>query len=236
MPIQQPDITRDNGPMEGETHRHPAYGQIQLHRVSGAKTLFASDFNHHSFIRMTVSPAKLRRSLSSDSIGQDGDPFIELDFSEAHWAGIVSSIGAGEGTPCTIARFNNAQVPELPRPDKREDQFVKEAEKACEDALARLHAAIEKVNASALSKRAKDEMVSELMGIESKLTSSLPFVLAQFGEHMEATVGKAKLEINAHVAQAVSRSGAVALTDRVVGRVLDYDSGAVHDATDVNEQ
>ena len=86
------------------------------------------------------------------------------------------------------------EIPELPAPASRRDQFrdeAREAWKTAFDAIEELHASVADMK---VSQKQKDELTKRANSIEARLTSSLPFVLDQFGEHMETTVERAKTE------------------------------------------
>lgn len=209
--VQAPTITEDGSSIGGQLIEHPAFAQISAHRISGRSNLYGSDFSHHHSIRISIAPSKVRRTLSNDWAHASLDEYIEVELSEAQWAHFVSSLNCGSGTQCTLRHLNRETIPELPDPVSRKDQFKNEAKEVCAEALAAIRDLHEAIKDTSLSNKAKEALTKKAYAIEARLTSSLPFVLDQFGEHMEETVEKAKVEINAYATNAVMRAGIDAL-------------------------
>ncbi len=205
-PTQEITVTKTPPPMEGELHEHPAFAQIFASRISGAATLYGSDFRHQHFMSIQIKGSELKRSLSNDWM-HSGEEYIEIYLSEAQWAHFVSSPNDGSGTGCTLQYLMGKTIPALPDPVDRKDQFKKEAIETCHEALERINQLNEKINQMSISQKAKNELLGQSGRIQQSLTSSLPFVLDQFGEHMETTVERAKIEINAYTTQAIMRAG-----------------------------
>jgi hypothetical protein len=212
--IEKPVTTSDSigAWKEGTRTDHPAFAQIGASRISGGAVLYGSDFQHQHFVRIRVSKSYLRRDLSNDMPMAGVEPMIEVDLSEAQWASFVSSMNTGGGTQCTLYAFNGESVPGLPTPESRKDQFKQEAIAACSKAFEAIKELQDAISDTKLSQKQKDDLLKRSEAVRGRLTGSLPFVLDQFGEHMEATVEKAKVEINAYVTQEAMRLGMNALS------------------------
>lgn len=65
---------------------------------------------------------------------------------------------------------------------------------------------------SKLSKTAQAEVLSSIDKAIQEIESNLPFVVKSFGEHMEDTIEKAKIEVNAYMTNAIARAGITALS------------------------
>ncbi|KVR21694.1 hypothetical protein WK13_34720 [Burkholderia ubonensis] len=205
-PVVQPDTTFK----EGTRTTHPAFGQISVSRVTGGRVLYGSDFQHQNFVRITISTSSLRRDLSNDWPFAEKE-LIEVDMSEAQWATFVSSFNIGSGVQCTLARVNNQDVPQLPDPPSRTEQFAGEATKTMKrsmEALRELELAVMETN---LSNKAKQELLGKVQTAMRNVAPNVEFVANQFGEFMEHTVEKAKVEVNAYVMQAVHQVGLAAI-------------------------
>lgn len=209
---QEPEVTQETGPMEGRRYKHPAYAQIGASRVSGAAVLYGSDFKHQNFVRISIAKSELVRNLSNDWAFASSVPYIEIDLSEAQWATFVSSMNVGSGTKCTVRQLGGEIIPGLPDPESRKDQFHGEAGDMMAEALAELAALRAEVVESKMSQKQKDAILSKAQSVQQHITGNLAFVLDQFGEHMERTVEKAKIEINAYATNAVMHAGLNALT------------------------
>lgn len=213
----EPTVTSVPGPggEQSTVETHPAYGQIRASRVSGQASLYGSDFSHQHYMMIEISESELHRDLSEDRYF-GGRVIVGASLSEAQWATFVSSPNAGPGVPCTLEHIQGKRIPLIKRQVDRRTQFEGEAIDRLNHALEKLAALRERL---ALGKGGKD-MLAMLDKAVQEITSNLGFVAKQFGEHMEATIEQAKIEVNAYVQGAVTRAGLVA-----VGR-----GRAIHDA------
>lgn len=209
-PIQDIEVSADDSALGGTVHKHPAFAQIGASRVSGGASLYGSDFQHQNFVRIHISGSEMRRSLSNDW-PFSRRTYIEVDLSEAQWASFVSSMNVGQGILCTLRYQGGEQIPELPPAASRRDQFKDEAKATCKEAMKRIDELCAEISELKISQKAKDELVKRARRVSSTMTSSLPFVLDQFAEHMETTVEKAKIEINAYAVNTVMRAGIASL-------------------------
>lgn len=210
--VEQPTIERESfgGGFE-EVIKHPAFAQIGASRVSGGVILYGSDFQHQNFVRIRINKSQLHRKLSNDWPYGGSQGYIEVDLSEAQWAEFVSSMNVGNGVQCTLRYLQGEQIPELPKPEPRMNQFNGELKETIEDSLAHMDKLIASIEATKVSQKQKDEMLGHLRMARQELLANIPFVLKQFGEHMETTVQKAKIEINAYATHTVMRAGLDAL-------------------------
>src|SRR4051812_19636627 len=104
---QEPTVEESaHGGGRSTTERHPAYGMIGASRVNWAgngTNLFGSDFRHRNTVRIQIHGADVRRDLSHDWIHADSRrSLVEVELSEAQWAGFVSTLNVGDGVACTI--------------------------------------------------------------------------------------------------------------------------------------
>lgn len=135
--IVEPTTKDEKGPLGGTVSTHPAFAQIAVHRVSGRTNLYDSDFGHNAFVTISVRRSELHRSLSQDWHMADSE-LIEVAMSESQWATFVSSINMGSGVPCTLQALNGKEVPGLPAPQRRVDQFSHEMRTKMQKAFAAL--------------------------------------------------------------------------------------------------
>ena len=196
---------REGGTHEDYIEEHPAYGMIGASRVSSSpgEYLFGSDFQHQHYVTVSIYGATLHRSLSRDWVSA-GDQMIEVALSEAQWASFVSSMNVGHGVSCTVQRKQGIGIlPGIEAITDRRDQINAEVMDKMNDALATLT----ELRDAAPNKKLR-AMAEQAM---QQLKSNIPFVADQFDEHVEKTVEKAKIEVNAYVTQAVNRAGLAAL-------------------------
>lgn len=213
IPDEEPTVERVSGPgRDGSTvTRHPAFGQIGASRVSGGRILYGSDFIHRHYVTVTIRRSTLTRDINHDW-PHGHDELIEVALSEAQWATFVSTLNSGLGVQCTIEAINNRQVPGIPRPLTRADQFTEEVSGSLAKLVSRIESAEAAVKDLAISSKARTVIENQLFHIKQDIQANLPYVAKCFGEHIEATTEKAKIEVNAYVENRIHRAGLDALT------------------------
>lgn len=192
---------------EDYTETHPAYGMIGASRVTSSPpgvAMFGSDFQHQRFVKVTIMRGELSRSLSEDRHRGVGVPLVEVALSEAQWATFVSAMNIGHGVPCTLEIADGERLPGIEPTTDRREQINAEVIDTMRDALTTLEELREAAPTNKLKKKVD-------MAIQ-QIKSNIPFVAKQFDEHVENTVEKAKIEVNAYVTQAIQRAGITALT------------------------
>lgn len=201
---QQPTIVRrDDG---DEEHSHPAFGFVSANRVNGGAVLYGSDFIHQGYVRLSIGPSTLRRNLSNDW-PHPGRPFIQVDMSEAQWASLLSSMNVGQGVQCTIRRRESGDVPQIPEPVNRTEQFTREAQGRLDAGLQVLRELATQVEGMGLPKGKTAEILGALQAAQQQLGPNVAFVAEQFREHLETAKGHARTEINAYATNTLSRLG-----------------------------
>lgn len=202
--VQDPVVTKDEGPIGGVRINHPAFAQIQASRVSGHTALYDSDFMHQHYIVLRICESELHRSLRDHHY--DGKQLIEVAMTESQWATFVSSLNVGGGVPCTLQRRGFEPVPQIPQPENRKEQFANDLADKMKDIIADLDQAI----ASAKTKKE----AAALEKIRMQVASNIPFIAESFDEHMEGVVERAKCEVHGYANGAVQRLGLQALAER----------------------
>ncbi len=225
IPTQDPTETVENGPLGGVVSSHPAFGQISVVRTSGQRTLYGSDFQHNSYVTIKITESELRRDISRDWHFQRGE-IVEVCLSEAQWATFVSSFSVGSGVPCTIRARDGKYVPEFPLRDSGQ-LYRAEADQKLMDSVNAIKRSITDVEANAigLSKAKVASITDSLKKTLQELEKNLPFVAAQFSEHMEERVEKAKVEVEAYMTNAVVRAGLEALQEQKPIGMIEIDNG-----------
>ncbi|CAM5563568.1 hypothetical protein [Eoetvoesiella caeni] len=213
--IEEPiTMTTEGG--EKYVTTHPSFAQISASRISGQTHLYGSDFAHQSYVRVRINPSKLHRSLSNDWAFADSNSYLVVDMSEAQWASFVSSMNVGSGTQCTLRTNNGEQIAELPAPPSRTDQFSKEMGLRVERALDAVAQLANDVNDLKVSEKTKATLLARISKAHRELVSNTKFVADQFEEHMEVTVEKAKVEVNAYAINTLMQAGLEAVRKPVI--------------------
>jgi len=206
---------------EWRPETHPAYGTVQVNRVSGYTALFGSPFKHMHYINLNIGRATLNRSHGYDRIygGFHGD-LITIAFSEAQWARILSSIGQGEGVPCTIQRLAGKAMEDCP--DQAEiNRFHEDIERATQQSAAFLDEALTLAQAllddKAPTKAKRIELASKLKAAQQKLVDAAPFIAKQLHERMDTVVQEGKTEIEAFAQRTLVDAGLKKLAETCEG-------------------
>jgi hypothetical protein len=212
--IEEPTVVNNNNQMQETVSTHPAYAQISASRVQGGTHLYDSDFHHQHYLTINIRKSELHRGLSRDWHFAR-EELIEVAMSEAQWATFVSSPNMGSGVPCTLTRHDGKMIPNLPPPPDCSIQFRKEMLESMARMQADLKEVAEGLN-EAMGKKKVEELQKKLHWISDRMTGSTGFVADQFGEHIEKTVEKAKVEIGAHATAMIQRAGLKALGVKMV--------------------
>lgn len=209
-PIQPPTETTDHGPggMEQTVSKHPAYGQISVyHGHGGGRDLYGSDFEHHNTVTLRICASELRRDLNHDWHFARRE-FIEVEMSEVQYAAMVGSPNRGDGVPCTIRSVDGELIPGLPRRDTTHIYSEEVAAKIA-NTLTELKRQRAKMAASvaSLSKVKQQEFLGAIDKAIQEIEANLPFVVKSFNEHVESSIEKAKVEVEAYVTNTIHRTG-----------------------------
>ncbi len=223
---QEPVETKGHLGDDSKRFNHPAFGQIRASRVQGTTALYGSDFLHHAFVTIAISRSELNRDLSHDwHFG--AEELIEVNLSEAQWASFVSTLNSGSGTPCTIDHIDGVLMPGIPlrRNIDVVEQELNDTLKAARKAVADTFAAMDSDIGQSLSGTKRAKLLEHVQKLQRLIDDHLPFMAKSFAKHMETTVEKAKIEVNAYVQNAVVRAGLKALQGESVAP-LELTSGA----------
>lgn len=207
----KPDIRTVGDSHIDQVETHPAFGTINAHRVTGGATLYGSEFQHRNFVRITIHQAETHRKGAHEHI-YDRASLIAVDLSEAQWASFVSTMNA-QSTQCTIARRIGEDIPGIAEQPSIKAETYKAFLKYFETGRRMLRDLNEKLQSSKLSAKEKDRIRMDIDCIDYQIASNLEFTAKQFGEHMETTVQKAKIEVNAYVEQNLRRVGINAIAE-----------------------
>lgn len=196
---------------EWEPESHPSYGLMTVSRTSGYTPLFGSPFKHQHYISLNIGRATRYRDLANDRFfgGLRGD-LVTVALSEAQWANLLSSIGQGNGVPCTVQRVGGKMMEPCPEQAEAE-RFHADVERSVKEASAFLDEALKAAEALAEEKapsKAKREAITALLTrAKARMTDSAPFVVQQFHERMEVVKLAAKTEIEAYAQRTLVDAG-----------------------------
>lgn len=210
--IEEPTVTNEPwaADQDREVSRHPAYAQVAIHHVQGKACLYGSDFEHHNYVILTIKGSELHRDLARDW-HFERNTIVEIALSEAQYATMISAPNR-TGVPCTLQQHGSKLIPGLPRRDSTK-LYDAEIERKLRATVESLEKQRDKIKA-AVSKLPKKVQKTVLEPIETairEIASNTPFVMKSFDEHMEVSIEKAKVEVNAYVTNTVIRAGLAAI-------------------------
>lgn len=203
--------------IHGDTYAHPAYGMIGARRCYGGSShLFGSDIVHRAFVDVTIQEAQLHRTLGQDW-PQATKELVRIRLSEAQWATFVSSLNVGDGVPCTLDRVGGVRRAGIP-PRREADVFRAEERTRHREMATRVRDALVFVETElkGVAKKKVKRVTDVLYNIAMDLDENEAYRQRTFEEHMETTVEKAKIEVNAYVTQALQRVGLDAIATGTV--------------------
>ncbi len=129
--------------------------------------------------------------------------------SSAQWAEFVSSVGRGDGTPCTLryAPISGAQCDYMPQIEKIETKHAthyREINDMARKMTQRFEGAISKLSAEldsgkSPSKTTLREILKELQLAHDHTPSNMQFVVKSAEEALEAATASAKIEVESYI-------------------------------------
>lgn len=202
-------------PQEPNRESHPSYGVINIHRVSGLRTLFRSQLNHHNWIELTISEAEVIQDLKAYDHVMGRKEIISISMSETQFAKMVSSMNLGCGTPCTITDREGKRIPDPPFQDRAafvqngHEKHLEQSEEALSDLAGHLEEMLEAKKRPTLAELR--DIQRQIAGFMSMFRANSKYYRERFTEEMETIVEAAKTEIEAHVSRVVEKTGIEAM-------------------------
>ena len=187
---------------EGTSHErdvftHPAFATCAIVRTSGQARLFNSEFRHQHYITLKINRAEQHRHLSRNWI-HSGMTEIEVSFSEAQFATMITSMGVGEGTPCTLERMAGESVPAIVGGESSKQQHVNEMTEHMAEVHNRIAELESIVEEAKMTNKLRALLVSAISSIATAAGANLKFVADSFTSHMEQVTEEAKIEITGY--------------------------------------
>lgn len=208
-PVQA--VTETNDGILGKRREHPAFGCITISRPHGGQNaLFGSQILHDHYIKLTINTA-VEYTDNGWTRHHSDKQLVEVHMTADQWARMVSSIGIGSGTPCTLYwSQGQGYYPSVPDPVIGDDHKISlnEAGQKAIQANAELLAHIRGlVDTGKIGKKAGEELERTAARTSDTIRSTMPFILQNAVEHVEAVVTDAKSTVEAHLRQLVWDAG-----------------------------
>jgi hypothetical protein len=207
MPRETVRPTEVNGPgwagEESVTEEHPAFAKVVVNRVSSmpGASLFDSEIRHGHYITLRINEADRTRALHRDWI-HGTKTVVEVAFSMAQWADLISSFGNGDGVSATMTyRQGVGPLPAIPF-EPRLAQSMDEVHGAADRTYDKVKAALAAVE----EKPTKANIRNLRMAVDSA-GSNVAFAAKSLTEHVENVVTKARADVEAMVQSEAERVG-----------------------------
>lgn len=205
---------------------HPSYGMAGFHRIhngSGTRLFGSSITDHHNTVRLTIGRGTLIHDLNHDRYyGSQRSEYIEVEFSAAQFAELLTRMNDGSGVPCTI-RARNGKGVEAPPDIETETERIKngfaDTLKGYYDRAHKYRNEVDEAT-KGLSAKAREKIRVALDVMEQTFKDNIPFVMEMFDEASARVVTAAKHEIDAFATHVLGTMGLEAIKDRV-GQITD---------------
>jgi len=188
---------------------HPAFGLIGVTRRSSTPgaVLFDSDMRHQHSVVVSLSTATRKRDLNHDWIHPE-ETVVEVQVSEAQWASFVSSMGMGNGVPCTVIHRDGKNVPDLEY-DPRLAHSMAEVKEAAARTFGEIDAAMAAYDAldSKATAKEKREAVDRIRDATRHAQANIRYASETLTKHAENVVQRSRADIEAMSMQAAQALG-----------------------------
>jgi len=216
--------------MHDEEIEHPAYGVVQINRISGfTGQLFGSMLEDHgTAFRLRIARAKLTGDLDAgerERIYPNRESIVEVELSPAQLIAIFTEMNRGSGVPCTIRRVDGKRVE--PLPSRRSDlaKIVAEVRESGGRFATTVTRALIKAEEEAdalsspgrkLTKAAASRVFSKVKDARRELTANLPYILTRYREGLERMREEAFAEFDSSLAGMIQDVGLAHLKGKQV--------------------
>jgi len=204
---------------------HPSFGLLAISRVQGTRRLFGSSLLHGSSVTLSISRSTRSASWTGSEDYYPTQEVIEVAMSETQFARAITSMNVGFGTPCTISREAGQLIPGPPDPKCPVDSHANAAKEATDAYVQRLSDVVDGLSVlMSESVRPTLKQVKEihttLRSLVEQFKTSQEFHDEQFRRRMESAINDAKTEVDAHVANVVSRIGIASIENSLPSLVV----------------
>ena len=197
---------------------HPSYGNIVITRFSGGSSNFyGSAITHNHGISIKITPSKKISSDYNEWYYSSNNPIIEVVLSPSQFAEAITSIGIGEGTPCTIKSVKGEYLPVCPERnleqeanDKLKNQMTEFASKY-EKSFSEIRDMLD--NKKTILKGDRKKIMGFLNSFMQDLEHNLPFLHECMIEAYDKAAMSAKADIEAFYNMAVHKLGINAIEE-----------------------
>ncbi len=204
--------------MEDEKEfKHPSYAMASFSHRQGSPKLFHSALEHHyNYVTLSIKTATLLRGDTGDRLyGPIHGDLIEVDFSSAQFAELLTTMNIGMGVACTLHSYNNKAIPRPPDIDSQTEnlraEFKDRAREFTKEILKETESVETLLNKPTLNKADRAKILCVLQRVSQELGQNMPFFVEMYQEATEKVATAAKAEIEGFMVGAVRQAGLAAL-------------------------
>lgn len=181
-------------------------GTIRVVQTSGDSDLYGSKIRHSHWITLEIAASNGGESMDpfDRHSPEFGKSLITVDISLLQFAEMLTSLGKGEGTPCTIRRFNGKGLPKYELPDQKKtllDYAKSLSERQNEEIRSVKDQLKQKMKDGKRPTKTEMESMINLLERADNDRSNLDFIAEQTEEVFEAAVREARQQIDEHVSR-----------------------------------
>lgn len=200
--------------MERKVTQHPAYGLVQINRVSGYEYLVGSEVAHQDYFELRIREA--------ERIEEDGGwrffgkrKLIEIKLTANQMIDLFTQMNIGEGIPCTIGEVDNVARPRVSREKSRIELMSEHGMEKVEERVRESKDVLEKVLelCSTLPQKKKDAIKSIMTVFINNTHLNAGWYINRISEATEQAISIAKTEVESHVAATVRALGLKSLRE-----------------------
>ena len=199
--------------MKTEVHKGKNIGVIQLSRITGIDMeLVGSNVPNNTLIQLTISQGSASKDAFSSERFHAEKSLIQVELTPMQYSELITSIGMGEGVPCTVSNLNGNRVEQEYKsitPQKyyahRVKTELRDLNKAFKKNFQEAKDLLE--GSKALNKKDRADILAAYHELERSLTDKLPFIQNLFVEEMEGVVSEANQQFKSNVMATIDDLG-----------------------------
>jgi hypothetical protein len=224
---------------EDIVEKHPSYAVVEFSRCTGGgRRFFGSSVQSDSYIQLRIHQAERKHGSGYDRIGRtDLLPIIEVSFSPAQFAQLLTTMNVGEGTPGTIQYLHGKRVEQVPEAKTEAERSYEHLKKQLKDRMAGFMKKREEIrkileDKATIGKADRKQLAGLLDTILMEISDNLPFYYQLVEEGVVKMVCEAKAEVDSFITAVVHRTGLEALRSQSPRIEFNKDSHLVEGRVD----
>lgn len=177
----------------------PSHGAITFSKVIGNdKNLFGTNITPNHFIQLKINNCEVNNEYGTNHYFPRNN-LITVNLTPVQFSNLIVNMNTSVGSPCTITRFNGEPVEQ----DSTQSKLIEKTENLFkdkfQDKLNSLDSTIKIINNTKMTKKVKEELLSNVQQLKIEVEQNIPFYAKVFKEEMEKIVLDAKTEISAEM-------------------------------------